>query len=75
MNFQTRRSFVKTAAAAALATVAVLAIVVLLLAVLSLVVVNALAHSPWGTFSLAATVPIALLTGCCCAGTRAPCAG
>ncbi|MEB3195675.1 MAG: carbon starvation CstA family protein [Candidatus Sericytochromatia bacterium] len=42
---------------------AVLAIMVILLAVLALVVVKALAASPWGTFSLAMTIPIALLVG------------
>jgi carbon starvation protein len=36
---------------------------VILLAVLALVVVNALAASPWGSFSLAMTIPIALLMG------------
>src|ERR687890_425406 len=35
----------------------------ILLAVLALVVVNALAASPWGAFSLAMTIPIALLMG------------
>ncbi|MEV0375422.1 carbon starvation CstA family protein [Streptomyces sp. NPDC050636] len=45
------------------AILAVLAIMVILLAVLALVVVNALAGSPWGTFSLAMTVPIALFMG------------
>src|SRR6185436_3964358 len=45
------------------ALVAVLAIMVILLAVLALVVVNALADSPWGTFSLAMTIPIAFLMG------------
>jgi carbon starvation protein len=47
----------------AAALVAVLAIMVILLAVLALVVVNALANSPWGTFSLAMTIPIALFMG------------
>src|SRR3954462_15621339 len=47
----------------AAALVAVLAIMVILLAVLALVVVNALANSPWGTFSLAMTIPIAFLMG------------
>ena len=47
----------------AAALVAVLAIMIILLAVLALVVVQALAHSPWGTFSLAATIPIALFMG------------
>jgi len=36
---------------------------VILLAVLALVVVNALANSPWGTFSLAMTIPIAFFMG------------
>jgi carbon starvation protein len=47
----------------AAALVAVFAIMIILLAVLALVVVNALADSPWGTFSLAATIPIALFMG------------
>ena len=46
-----------------LAQLAVLAIMVILLAVVALVVVNALKSSPWGTFTLAMTVPIALLMG------------
>ncbi|RKQ90783.1 carbon starvation protein [Solirubrobacter pauli] len=45
------------------ALVAVLSIMVILLAVLALVVVNALANSPWGTFSIAMTIPIALFMG------------
>ncbi|GAA3224688.1 carbon starvation CstA family protein [Actinocorallia longicatena] len=45
------------------ALVAVLSIMVILLAVLALVVVNALKASPWGTFSIAMTVPIALFMG------------
>ncbi len=45
------------------ALVAVLSIMVILLAVLALVVVNALSNSPWGTFSLAMTIPIAFLMG------------
>jgi carbon starvation protein len=47
----------------AAALVAVFAIMIILLAVLALVVVNALANSPWGTFSLAMTIPIALFMG------------
>ena len=46
-----------------LAQLAVLAIMVILLAVVGLVVVNALKASPWATFTLAMTVPIALLMG------------
>jgi carbon starvation protein len=45
------------------ALVAVFAIMIILLAVLALVVVNALSHSPWGTFSIAMTIPIALFMG------------
>src|SRR3954469_17408017 len=45
------------------ALVAVFSIMIILLAVLALVVVNALAQSPWGTFSLAMTIPIAFLMG------------
>jgi carbon starvation protein len=47
----------------AVALVAVLAILVILLAVLALVVVKALAESPWGVFTVGATIPIALLMG------------
>jgi carbon starvation protein len=47
----------------AAALLAVFAIMIILLAVLALVVVNALAESPWGTFSLAMTIPIALFMG------------
>jgi carbon starvation protein len=47
----------------AAALVAVLSIMVILLAVLALVVVNALANSPWGTFSIAMTIPIAFFMG------------
>ena len=45
------------------ALLAVFSIMVILLAVLALVVVQALAESPWGTFSIAMTIPIALLMG------------
>jgi carbon starvation protein len=43
--------------------VSVLGIMVILLAVVALVVVNALKHSPWGAFTLAMTIPIAMLMG------------
>lgn len=43
---------------------AVLAIMVILLAAVALVVTNALKSSPWGTFTLAMTIPIAILMGC-----------
>src|SRR5882724_312880 len=42
---------------------AVLFIMVILLAVLALIVVNALRDSPWGLFTIACTIPIALLMG------------
>src|SRR5262249_27926604 len=38
-------------------------IIVILIAVLALVVVNALRQSPWGTFTVGATIPIAMLMG------------
>ncbi|MBV9180593.1 MAG: carbon starvation protein A, partial [Acidobacteria bacterium] len=41
----------------------VIAILVILLAVCALIVVNALRQSPWGTFTIAMTIPIALLMG------------
>lgn len=43
--------------------VAILLIMVILMAVLALVIVNALKSSPWGAFTLLATVPIAMLVG------------
>src|SRR5947199_838595 len=43
--------------------ITVLLIMVVLLAVVGLVVVNALKGSPWGTFTIALTMPIALLMG------------
>jgi carbon starvation protein len=45
------------------ALIAVFAIMIIILAVLALIVVNALAESPWGVFSIALTVPIALFMG------------
>src|SRR5215469_15052808 len=42
---------------------AVIAILIILLAVIALVVVNALKDSAWGTFTIAMTIPIALLMG------------
>src|SRR6266516_791240 len=47
----------------ALALVSVLAIMIILLAVLALVVVQALAESPWGVFTIAMTIPVALIMG------------
>ena len=46
-----------------LALVGVLVIMIIILAVLSLIVVKALTSSPWGLFTIAATIPIALLMG------------
>ena len=46
------------------AIIATLTIMVIIVAILALVVVNALAESPWGVFSVAMTIPIALLMGC-----------
>jgi len=45
------------------ALIAILAILVILLAVLALVVVKALAESPWGVFTVGATIPIAMFMG------------
>jgi carbon starvation protein len=45
------------------ALVAIISILVILLAVIALVVTNALKASPWGTFTLAMTIPIAILMG------------
>ncbi len=49
--------------AGAIALVSIVAIMVILLAVLALVVVKALAESPWGLFTIAATMPIAVIMG------------
>jgi carbon starvation protein len=46
-----------------IAQLAVLAIMIILLGVVALVIVNALKSSPWATFTLAMTIPIALLLG------------
>ena len=46
-----------------IALVAVLIIMIILLSVVALVVVKALAESPWGTYTLAMTVPIAMFMG------------
>ena len=47
----------------ALALISVLAIMTILLAVLALVVVQALAQSPWGVFTIAMTIPVAFIMG------------
>ena len=49
--------------AGTVAGIGVLLICVIILAVLALVVVNALKASPWGTFTVACTIPIALIMG------------
>ncbi len=50
-------------AAGVIGSIAILSIMIILLAVLALVVVNALADSPWGVFTVAATIPIAMFMG------------
>ncbi|HTT08163.1 MAG TPA: carbon starvation CstA family protein [Gammaproteobacteria bacterium] len=47
----------------AAALIGVMMIMIILIAVLGLVVVNAMKHSPWGTSTVAATIPIAMLIG------------
>lgn len=49
--------------AGTVALVAILLIMMILMAVLAVVVVNALKASPWGVFTLAMTIPIAMLVG------------
>jgi carbon starvation protein len=49
--------------AGTVAGIGILLICVIILAVLALVVVNALKASPWGTFTVACTIPIALIMG------------
>ncbi|MEY2877812.1 MAG: Carbon starvation protein [Verrucomicrobiota bacterium] len=49
--------------AGGVALISIVAIMTILLAVLALVVVNALAESPWGLFTIAATMPIAVFMG------------
>ncbi|MEI2779314.1 MAG: carbon starvation CstA family protein [Tetrasphaera sp.] len=45
------------------AILGILSIMLILIAVLGIVVINALAESPWGVFSIACTIPIALFMG------------
>jgi carbon starvation protein len=47
----------------ALALIGVLLIMIMIMAVLGLVVVQALAQSPWGVFTMATTIPVAMLMG------------
>ena len=49
--------------AGVVAAIAILSIMVILIAVLGLVVVKALAESPWGWFTILSTIPIALIMG------------
>jgi carbon starvation protein len=49
--------------AGVIGVIAILAIMIILLAVLALVVVKALAESPWGVFTVGATIPIAMFMG------------
>ena len=46
-----------------IAMVGILAIMIILLAVLALIIVKALADSPWGTFTVFATMPVAIVMG------------
>src|SRR5687767_1286725 len=46
-----------------IALIGTMMIMIILLAVLALIVVKALAESPWGTFTVAATIPIAMFMG------------
>jgi carbon starvation protein len=49
--------------AGVLGSIGILCIMIIIVAVLAMVVVNALKGSPWGTFTIAMTIPIALLMG------------
>jgi carbon starvation protein len=46
------------------AMIGTLAIIIILISVLGLVVVKALMHSPWGSFTVLMTIPIAMMIGC-----------
>lgn len=45
------------------ALIGTFAIMIILIAVLGLVVVNAMKHSPWATFTVSATIPVAMIVG------------
>lgn len=45
------------------ALIGTFSIMIILIAVLGLVVVNAMKHSPWATFTVSATIPVAMLVG------------
>lgn len=49
--------------AGVIALIACFMIMVIILAVLAMIVVKALAHSPWGTYTVAFTIPLALFMG------------
>ncbi|WP_066569247.1 carbon starvation CstA family protein [Snodgrassella sp. CFCC 13594] len=49
--------------AGVIASIGILMIMVIIMAVLALIVVKALTNSPWGTFTIAMTIPIALFMG------------
>ena len=49
--------------AGTVAFISVISILIILLAVVALIIVNALKDSPWGAFTIAMTIPIALLMG------------
>ncbi|HEY2499738.1 MAG TPA: carbon starvation CstA family protein [Candidatus Angelobacter sp.] len=49
--------------AGTVAFISVISILIILLAVVALIIVNALKDSPWGAFTIGATIPIALLMG------------
>lgn len=49
--------------AGVIALVACFMIMVIILAVLAMIVVKALTHSPWGTYTVAFTIPLALFMG------------
>ena len=54
------------------ALISITAIMVILLAVLALVVVKALAESPWGLFTIVSSMPIAMVMGLAMRGARIP---
>ncbi len=45
------------------AVIGTLMIIIIIIAVLGLVIVNAMKHSPWATFTVFATIPIAMIVG------------
>jgi len=51
------------ATAGVIALVATFMIMVIILAVLAMIVVKALTHSPWGTYTVAFTIPLAIFMG------------